>query len=160
VSPRAACRLESLGFSEVFDYVGGKQDWTGAGLAIEGEKAKEAWIWSLARRDVPRARLGDKVGDTARRAQESGHDVAVVVTADGVVLGMLDPAALVPSSSASVEDVMRPGPATYRPDVPVQELLEKLRPKHVRRALVTTPEGRLLGVFYTEDAPAVAQPES
>ncbi|TMK45618.1 MAG: hypothetical protein E6G66_12685 [Actinobacteria bacterium] len=47
---------------------------------------------------------------------------------------------------------MRPGPATYRPDVPVQELLQKLAPKHVGRALVATPEGRLLGVFFTVDA--------
>jgi CBS domain-containing protein len=155
VSPRAACRLESLGFSDVFDYVGGKRDWAGAGWAIEGQKAQELWIGSLLRRDVPRARLGEKVGDTARRAEESGHDIAVVVTADDVVLGILAADALVPSSSASVEEVMRPGPATYRPDVPVQELLEKLRPKHLRRALVTTPEGRLLGVFYTEDAPEV-----
>jgi predicted transcriptional regulator len=155
VSPRAACRLESLGYSDVFDYVGGKRDWAGAGWAIEGQKSRELWIGPLARRDAPTARLGDKVGDTARRAEDSGHDVAVVVTDDDVVLGILDAAALVPSSSASVEEVMRPGPATYRPDVPVQELLEKLRPKHLRRALVTTPEGQLLGVFYTDDVPEV-----
>ena len=125
------------------------------GWAIEGRKAQELWIGSLLRRDVPRVRLGDKVGDTARRAEGSAHDIAVVVTADDVVLGMLDAQALVPSSSASVEEVMRPGPATYRPDVPVEELLEKLRPKHLRRALVTTPEGRLLGAFYTDDVPEV-----
>ena len=152
MSPRAACRLESLGFSDVFDYVGGKRDWTGAGLPIEGQKAREPSIGSLTRRDVPTARLGDKVSDTARRAEGDGYDLAVVVTAGGVVLGILDPEALVVSSSASVEEVMRPGPATYRPDLPVQELLEKLAPRHLRRALVATPEGRLLGVFFTDGA--------
>ena len=101
---------------------------------------------------MPTARLGDKVSDTARRAKSNGYDVAVVVTDGGVVLGMLDPEALVVSSSASVEEVMRPGPATYRSDMPVHELLEKLAPKHLRRALVTTPEGRLLGVLFTDDA--------
>jgi len=120
-------------------------------LPIEGHKAQEPRIGSLARRDVPTARLGDKVGDIARSAEGRGYDLAVVVTSDGVVLGILDPEALVVSSSAKVEDVMRPGPATFRPDVPVQELLEKLAPKHVRRALVATPEGRLLGVFSTDD---------
>jgi len=120
-------------------------------LPIEGHKAQEPRIGSLARRDVPTARLGDKVGDIARSAEGRGYDLAVVVTPDGVVLGILDPEALVVSSSAKVEDVMRPGPATFRPDVPVQELLEKLAPKHVRRALVATPEGRLLGVFSTDD---------
>jgi len=153
VSPRAACRLESLGFTDVFDYVGGKRDWAGGGLPIEGRKAQEPRIGSLARRDVPTARLADKVGDIARRAEGSGSHIAVVVTAGGVVLGILDPEALEISSRASVEDVMRPGPATYRPDVPVQELLEKLAPKHLRRALVATPEGRLLGVFSTDDVP-------
>jgi predicted transcriptional regulator len=105
-------------------------------LPIEGQKAQEPRIGSLARRDVPTARLGDKVG--------------------GVVLGILDPEALEVSSSARVEDVMRPGPATYRPDVPVQELLEKLAPKHLRRALVATPEGRLLGAFSTDDVPGAS----
>jgi len=131
--------------------VGGKRDWAGGRLPIEGHKAQEPRIGSLARRDVPTARLGDKVGDIARSAEGRGYDLALVVTPDGVVLGILDPEALVVSSSAKVEDVMRPGPATFRPDVPVQELLEKLAPKHVRRALVATPEGRLLGVFSTDD---------
>ncbi len=133
--------------------MGGKRDWAGGGLPIECQKAQEPRIGSLARRDVPTARLGDTVGHVARRAEGSGYDIAVVVTAGGVVLGILDPEALEVSSSARVEDVMRPGPATYRPDVPAQELLEKLAPKHLRRALVATPEGRLLGVFFTDDVP-------
>ena len=132
--------------------MGGKRDWAGAGLPIEGQKAQEPRIGSLARPDVPTGRLGDKVSDIVRRAESNGYDVAVVVTAGGVVLGILDPQALVASSSASAEEVMRPGPATYRPDLPVQELLEKLAPRHLRRALVTTPEGRLLGVFFTDGA--------
>ena len=36
MSPRAACRLESLGFGEVYDYVAGKLDWMAAGLPTEG----------------------------------------------------------------------------------------------------------------------------
>jgi Mg/Co/Ni transporter MgtE len=136
--------------------VGGKRDWAGGGLPIEGQKAREPRIGSLARRDVPTARLGDKVGDVARRAEASGYDIAVVVTAGGVVLGIVDPKALEDSSSARVEEVMRPGPATYRPDVPVQELLEKLTPKHLRQAIVATPEGRLLGVFSTDDVPGAS----
>ena len=41
MSPRAACRLETLGFSEVYDYVAGKADWLARGLPREGEKAGE-----------------------------------------------------------------------------------------------------------------------
>ena len=39
MSPRAAWRLESLGFSKVYDYVEGKADWAVAGLPREGDKA-------------------------------------------------------------------------------------------------------------------------
>jgi rhodanese-related sulfurtransferase len=31
MSPRAASRLESLGFTEVYDYIDGKLDWMAAG---------------------------------------------------------------------------------------------------------------------------------
>ncbi|MEQ9037874.1 MAG: rhodanese-like domain-containing protein [Silicimonas sp.] len=34
-SPRAARRMEKLGFTKVFDYEAGKQDWRGAGLPVE-----------------------------------------------------------------------------------------------------------------------------
>lgn len=34
-SPRAAKRLEELGFSDVLDYAAGKEDWRGAGLPTE-----------------------------------------------------------------------------------------------------------------------------
>jgi CBS domain-containing protein len=127
--------------------VGGKRDWTGVGWPIEGTKAAESQIGELARRDVPKARLEEQVGDVARRAEGAGYDFAVVVTADDVVLGMLEPKALTASGDVRVEEVLRPGPSTYRPDVPVDELLEKLKPKGLHRAVVTTPEGRLIGVF-------------
>lgn len=35
---RSAQRLELLGFSRVFHYEGGKQDWTAAGLPLEGNR--------------------------------------------------------------------------------------------------------------------------
>lgn len=39
MSPRAACRLEQLGFAEVYDYTTGKADWLAHGLDTEGEQA-------------------------------------------------------------------------------------------------------------------------
>ena len=36
MSPRAAWRLESFGFEQVYDYVAGKADWGAAGLPLEG----------------------------------------------------------------------------------------------------------------------------
>jgi rhodanese-related sulfurtransferase len=40
MSPRAACRLELLGFTQVYDYVAGKADWLAHGLPTEGEQAR------------------------------------------------------------------------------------------------------------------------
>ena len=42
MSPRAVCRLEALGFQQVYDYVPGKVDWLARGLPREGEKATTA----------------------------------------------------------------------------------------------------------------------
>jgi hypothetical protein len=39
MSPRAACRLEQLGFAKVYDYTTGKADWLAHGLETEGEHA-------------------------------------------------------------------------------------------------------------------------
>jgi hypothetical protein len=41
MSPRAACRLATIGFTEVYDYVAGKAEWLARGLPRDGEKATE-----------------------------------------------------------------------------------------------------------------------
>jgi rhodanese-related sulfurtransferase len=38
-SPTAARKLDSLGFTNVYDYEGGKADWQEAGYPMEGEEA-------------------------------------------------------------------------------------------------------------------------
>ena len=50
MSPRAAWRLESLGFGEVYDYVDGKVDWMAAGLATEGTASRHPRAGDLARK--------------------------------------------------------------------------------------------------------------
>ena len=47
MSPRAACRLETLGFSDVYDYGGGKAEWLGYGLPREGENASVPYAGEL-----------------------------------------------------------------------------------------------------------------
>lgn len=113
-----------------------------------------ARIGSLARRDVATAHPDDLVGDITGREDRAGYGTTVVVNGDGVVLGTLGRAELAAAGPGShAADVMAPGPSTYRPDVPVPELLERLQRKRLGSALVTTPEGRLVGLFLAEDAP-------
>ncbi len=46
------------------------------------------------------------------------------------------------------EDVMQPGPTTVRAHEPLDPLLERMAERGVEEVLVTTPEGRLLGVVH------------
>ena len=51
MSPRAAARLESLGFTKVYDYEAGKSDWLAAALPSEGRLAGEPSAGDVVRGD-------------------------------------------------------------------------------------------------------------
>src|ERR671931_274149 len=89
MSPRAACRLETLGFTEVYDYSAGKSDWLAAGLPREGALASEPRAGEPARRDVPRCGLDDRIGEVAKVVEGSDFADCYVVTGDGCLLGEL-----------------------------------------------------------------------
>ena len=89
MSPRAAWRLESLGFTQVFDYVPGKADWFASGLPREGKLASVPTIGGVARRDVPTCALAEKVENARDRVRAAGWDRCVVVSKERVVLGLL-----------------------------------------------------------------------
>jgi Mg/Co/Ni transporter MgtE len=46
---------------------------------------------------------------------------------------------------------MEPGPSTVRPDSAPDELAERLRSRDLRSALVTTPDGVLIGIVRRDD---------
>ncbi|MDP9404293.1 MAG: rhodanese-like domain-containing protein [Actinomycetota bacterium] len=50
MSPRAAWRLEHLGFAQVYDYVAGKVDWMAAGLPTVRADITERRAISASRR--------------------------------------------------------------------------------------------------------------
>jgi hypothetical protein len=122
MSPRAAWRLESLGFAVVYEYRGGKADWLAAGLPTEGTGSGKPRVLQYVQRDVPTCRLGEKLADAAARAAAAGWDVCMVVNEQGILLGRLDRKELRGDGAQLVEQAMRPGPSTYRPDTPAAEL--------------------------------------
>ena len=61
MSPRAASRLESIGFERVYDYVAGKADWGSAGLRLEGANGSDTRAGAHLRTDVPTCRLDDRL---------------------------------------------------------------------------------------------------
>jgi len=156
MSPRAAWRLESLGFTQVFDYVPGKADWFASGLPREGKLASVPTIGEVARRDVPICAPAEKVENVRDRVRAAGWDRCVVVSKERVVLGLLREKEFSSDPEASVEEVMRNGPTTFRPNVPAGKMARRMRERGAPTVLVTTSDERLIGLLYREEAERLA----
>jgi len=147
MAPRAAARLELLGFTDVMHYPGGKLDWIAAGLPSEGDNAGHPRAGTVALTDVPVCAIDDRVGDVSKRL-----GVAVVVDRDGVVLGLLREKELAGDPAARVEDVMLLGPSTFRPYVPIKEIARYMTEHELESSPITTSDGKLVGVLFRADA--------
>jgi CBS domain-containing protein len=156
MSPRAASRLEGLDFESVYDYVPGKADWFANGLPREGRQASAPTIGEAARRDVPTCAPAEKVGAVRERVQKAGWDRCVVVNKERVVLGLLRESEPSSDPTPSVEEAMRNGPATFRPNEPVGNMAKRMRDRGATAVLVTTSDGKLVGLLYREDVEHLA----
>lgn len=155
MSPRAACRLEQLGFTETYDYVGGKSDWLSFDLPYEGETVL---VGSVLQRDVPTAERTERLVDARDRVAEAPAGILVVL-ADGVVNGVVRRRHLEGAgASMTVEDVMEVGVTTVRPAEDVEELEHRMGHANVRAITVTRSDGSLVGIFDTEQS-SIAPPE-
>jgi len=159
MSPRAAWRLESLGFTKVYDYVPGEADWFAFGLPMEGAKAGLPRVGKFTHQDVPRCSLSETIGEVRDRVQAAGWNICVVVHAEQVVLGLLreQELELAADPDTIAEQVMRPGPATYRPDALVVDVAERMEKRGVKGVLVTRSDGTLVGWLRREDAARAAR---
>jgi CBS domain-containing protein len=123
----------------VFRYTPGKIDWAASALPADGEQTARPRAGDALRPDVPRCHVDERVHAVRERVRQAAWNLAVVVDADGVVLGLLSGAALDGATDAAVDSVMEPDPRTIRPSVPLEEVGTSL--------LVTTPDGILLGAL-------------
>lgn len=156
MSPRAAWRLESLGFGDVYDYVAGKLDWMAAGLPTEGTNPSRPRAGDASRKDVPTARLDERLGDVRERVRALGWETVVVTNAERVVLGLLRSKELDKDPDLRIEQAMRPGPSTFRPYVAIKEMAEYMTEHRLVNSPITTLDGRLVGLLFREDAIRVA----
>lgn len=152
MAPRAAARLETLGFERVFEYRAGKLDWLAAGNPTEGENSRRPRAGDVARRDMFVCGLKDRLGDVRKRAGAAGWDVVVVVDDAEVVLGLLRSEQLEEEPGLHVENAMRPGPSTFRPYVPIKEMADYMVEHQLDSVPITTSEGKLVGVLFKHDA--------
>lgn len=152
MSPRAAWRLEGLGFPEVYDYAPSKVDWFAAGLPMEGTLAGVPTVGDLARRDLPTCTPGEKAGEVHERLRDTGWDRCAVVNEERIVLGLLRKKDLASDPAASAEEAMRPGPTTVRSDTLAGKMVERMQKRGTASVLVTTPDGILVGLLHREEA--------
>ncbi len=151
MSPRAAWRLESLGFTMVYDYVAGKVDWLANGLPSEGTASTQPRAGTIARRDVPTCRLTDIVGSARTQIEETGWQICVVVNDEQVVLGLVEKDALSADQQTTVENVMEPGPSTWRLDGSLDDIAKYMERHSVNAVIISGSDGRLYGAVRRED---------
>ena len=156
MSPRAAWRLESLGFREVYDYVAGKLDWMAAGLPTEGTNAGKPRAGEVSRKDVPTAGLDERLGDVRERVRAMGWDAVLVINNERIVFGLLRSKELDKDPELRIEQAMRAGPSTFRPYVSIKEIAEYMAEHKLESSPVTTSDGRLVGLLLQKDAIRVA----
>ena len=152
MSPRAACRLERLGFTQVYDFVSGKLAWLAMGWPRAGTAAAVPNAGEIARRGTPTCALDDRVADVAATVVEAGRDVCIVVSPQGIVQGRLRGRALTETPEATAEQAMELGPTTIRPSERLEPLVERMRRRGVGSIVVSDLKGRLVGILYREDA--------
>jgi predicted transcriptional regulator len=151
LSARAAWRLESLGFTQVYRYKPGKSDWFASGLPREGKDADVPQVGDLAQGDIPTCHMTDRTGDIQNRLRAVGWDVCVVINDARVVLGLVRGEALESHSNTPVEQVMESGPTTIRPNWSLEQTTAYMQEQGVEDLLITTPDGTLMGIVYRTD---------
>ncbi len=141
-----------MGFEQVYEYEDGKRDWGSFGLPREGRLAEQPSGGDIARADVPTCLLSDDLSEVRRRVRQSGWETCIVVNDDRVVLGRLGRKAIGSDDHESVEEAMTEGPSTVRPSIGLDALLERMQSKNLRSWLVTTPDGKLVGLVLRSQA--------
>ena len=90
--------------------------------------------------------------EVRERVRAAGWDACVVVNAERVVFGLLRERELAKGAGEPVERVMRPGPSTFRPNVPIEEMAGYMVEHDLVSSPITSADGRLIGLLRRDDA--------
>src|SRR6266508_868638 len=155
MSPRAAARLATLGFTRVYDDAAGKPDWGSFNLPLNGRAGTETRAGAHVRSDVPTCRLDEPLRHVCQRVEKAGWDPCFVVDEAGIVIGRLGRSALRGQQEQSVGDAMTPGPSTVRPSARLEAMVKRMHERNLSNLPVTTSDGGLVGLLMREDAERV-----
>jgi Mg/Co/Ni transporter MgtE len=78
------------------------------------------------------------------------------VNEERIVFGLLREVRLGEGRDAPAEQVMRPGPSTFRPNVPIEELAGFMTEHDLASSPITSSDGRLIGLLRRDDAVRVS----
>ena len=145
LSARAAWRLESMGFQEVYRYTPGKEDWVAAGFETEGANASRPRLQQYVKTNVQTCLLRDRMQEVQNR--RGTNDVCIVLNDRNIVMGIIQGDAWNANPLSRAADVMDPGPRTYRPNDDPKEIVKELKKEERENAIVTTSDGELIGLL-------------
>ena len=106
----------------------------------------------MARKDVPTCHLDERLGDVSHRVRDGGWNTCVVVNGERIVFGLLRTKELDGDPDRRVEEVMRPGPSTFRPYVSATEMARYMQEHDLESSPITRSSGELIGMLVREDA--------
>jgi CBS-domain-containing membrane protein len=155
MSARAAWRLVSLSFAEVFRYTAGKADWSAYGLPTEGKSVTPNRASYLARRDVPTCSLSDRADAIRQKLQNNDAKLCAVLNEQRVLLGELALEKVESQADRTVEEIMTSAPTTIRPNAALEKLCEFFKAHKAETLWVTTNDGELLRLLHREDVERV-----
>ncbi len=135
----------------------GKVDWLVHRRPVEGTRAAEPTVAEVARDDAVTCGLSDRVGEVSERVDDSPYPFALVLGTSRIVLGRLPSSKMNCDADLPVETVMDPGPSTVRPHKTAKGTAEELAKRDLRWAIVTTPDGELIGVASRTDLEAAVK---
>ena len=151
MSARAAWRLVSLSFAQVFRYTAGKADWSAYGLLTEGKSVTPTRAGNLARRDVPTCSLSDRADAIGQQLQKHGATLCAVLNEHRVLLGEIGAQKAASQTDGTAEEIMTFAPTTIRPNAALEKLCEFFKAHKAETLWVTTNDGELLGLLHRED---------
>ena len=145
----------------MYDYAGGKEDWLAAGREIEVDGQRGVLpIMAVVRDDVPTFSVDTPVGEAAGALAEP-YDFVLVVDPSGIVLGKVLGRHLNGTpDDVPLGDVLVEGPTTVRANEHLPDLLGRMEAASTGSVIVTTPEGRLLGMLLADDARAFLEEQT
>jgi CBS domain-containing protein len=137
-----------LGFANIYDLVGGRAAWTVLGLPTEGQIGDARRI-SHYMMVAPSVNVAGTLADV--RSVAVADWPTAVVSDDGVLLGAVAATARGLPPGTAVDGLMIPAPGTIRPDLRVDEVIERLHKDQIDHVYVTTASGVLMGIVVQDE---------